>query len=1285
MRDIEMRWSRDLFTAAMWLNMAIYLMPIAAQATEPGREAAEPSQVAETGTIDRRELLDEGLGEVENAIYHEELWGGSSQIMRVDALNPPSSTTTGRRLPASNSPSASPGGAYGVQRTPQSPPSREPVATVAQVAGRQSITSNGLLPRGPLARLLLGSKSSQAAPPAAEGDVESPGAIATADSNRAIPNRLPDVDSPAPVATSERFQTLPDFAVETVIAEKAERPILAMTFNEFGHIVAAQENGPLWIMLDTDNNGSFETERIYGSLVKNCHGILALSGSVYVVGEGPQGPGLYRLRDPDRDGVLDEATQLVGFNVQVQEHGPHGIALGPDGMLYLSVGNHATPTTPLAESSPVRRTYEGDIVPRFEDPNGHARGIKAPGGFILRTDIRGSRVEIFASGLRNSYDLAFAPTGELFTYDSDMESDIGATWYRPTRLYYVQPGAEFGWRSGWAKWPEYYLDAIAPVVETGRGSPTGMVSYQHTRYPEKYRNALFMGDWSEGRILAAFPTAEGASYRGRVEEFITGTPLNVTDLDVGPDGALYFATGGRGSRGGIFRITYLKGTASGSDADYSTDLSGADGSPTNGAEGMKAALQVPQLPSAWARQRVARIKRDAGVAWEAALNKACVDKSLTARERLQALRIARWVGPVPDAKQLIQISRDADPAVRALAAEFMGSTPGVILERLFDLIEDTDPHVRLTACAALAQQTQPVPLPRLEPLLMADDRNVAFAAMRLLQRQDPSKWRDAIFAASDHRVFLEGATALVTLPGTKADAVRVVEECQHRMHGYLTDRDFLDLMRVLQLAIGQGALQASDVPSLGDMLADEFPAQHVVLNRELVRLLVRLQNTSAGDRFFDYLEAGIPSEDRILIASHLALINSGWTREQKRRLLSALAPPSNAGNSIPGYLQNATLEFGKNLSFEELNDAIDNGAAYPNAALAAILRLPPKLGESTVQRLIRLDENLSAEDGEIQRRLKIAVIAMLSRDQSESAHHYLRQVYDEQPLRRTEVAIGLAENPGGKNWQYVVRSLPLFDDATALATVKKLQAISATPKNPEHYRTAILTGLRLGDKGAAEVIKLLEKWQGFAHADSTPRWEVALAAWQNWFRREFPSQPEPVLQTSNASKKWLYEGLLSYLQTEGRQAGSVERGRQVFVKSDCSKCHRMGSLGESLGPDLTALARRFSMKEILDSILYPSQVISDQYAAQTVITASGKSYTGLIGSASNGDLTVLTTAGDKVFVSKDDLEELVPSKISAMPEGLLNSLTREDIADLMAYLQAPPDSRVTRQPTSANK
>ena len=192
--------------------------------------------------------------------------------------------------------------------------------------------------------------------------------------------------------------------------------------------------------------------------------------------------------------------------------------------------------------------YDSDLVPKYEDPGGHAAGIKAPGGVVIRTDTEGSAVQLVAGGLRNPYDLAFNRDGDLFIHDADMESDEGTAWYRPTRLCHIIPGGEYGWRSGWSKWPEYYVDSLPAVIDTGRGSPAGIVAYNHFTYakvtktndptrlgaPLNYNPSTSYTVWNryefkQGDLKGL---SVGAGLRHSASARLSGDPLNVVMMGV---------------------------------------------------------------------------------------------------------------------------------------------------------------------------------------------------------------------------------------------------------------------------------------------------------------------------------------------------------------------------------------------------------------------------------------------------------------------------------------------------------------------------------------------------------------------------------------------------------------------------------------------------------------------------------------------------------------------------------------------------------------------------------
>ncbi|HTL57660.1 MAG TPA: hypothetical protein VL361_18380 [Candidatus Limnocylindrales bacterium] len=369
-------------------------------------------------------------------------------------------------------------------------------------------------------------------------------------------------DGKPPVATSaESLTLLPGFKAELLrSAQKGEGSWICMTIDSKGRlIISPQDDKDPLLRFTLSRRGQVRKIEKIAAPVHQAMGLLYTHDSLYVNGHGPQGTGLYRLVDANHNDIFEtnEVHFLKHFGGE-GEHGYHAVVLGPDKMIYVMNGNHTKLPEGLAEDSPHKNFQEELLLPRQWDAGGHAVGILAPGGHVLRTDPEGKHWELLLAGFRNAYDFAFNPDGEMFTFDSDMEWDWGLPWYRPTRIIHCLRSGEYGWRSGSAKWPEYYADSLPPAVNIGVGSPTGVQFGTKSNFPEYYRSALFAMDWSYGRILAVHLKPNGASYTGDYEVFVHGQPLNVTHLEFGRDGAMYFITGGRGTQSGLYRVSYHK-------------------------------------------------------------------------------------------------------------------------------------------------------------------------------------------------------------------------------------------------------------------------------------------------------------------------------------------------------------------------------------------------------------------------------------------------------------------------------------------------------------------------------------------------------------------------------------------------------------------------------------------------------------------------------------------------------------------------------------------------------
>lgn len=361
----------------------------------------------------------------------------------------------------------------------------------------------------------------------------------------------------------DKIKVAKGFKVELLysVPKDTEGSWVAMTQDDKGRLICSDQYGALYRLTPPavgSSAGETKVEKLSTDF-GHCQGLLFHAGALYGVvnDDAYQGRGLYRCKDTNGDDQFDTVELLRAFPGKAGEHGPHGVVAAPDGKsLYVMCGNQ-TPE-PSCETSLVPRHWSEDQLFPMLLGRGFMRDVLAPGGWLAHTDLDGKKWELVNIGTRNTYDIAINREGDIFGFDADMEWDTGMPWYRPTRVCFMQKGGEYGWRTCSKKWPARWEDSLPAVVDIGPGSPTGVAFGYGAKFPTKYQEALYICDWSYGKLYAVHLNAKGAGYAGTTEEFMSASPLPLTDLEVSKkDGALYVSVGGRKVQSGLYRVTYV--------------------------------------------------------------------------------------------------------------------------------------------------------------------------------------------------------------------------------------------------------------------------------------------------------------------------------------------------------------------------------------------------------------------------------------------------------------------------------------------------------------------------------------------------------------------------------------------------------------------------------------------------------------------------------------------------------------------------------------------------------
>lgn len=328
----------------------------------------------------------------------------------------------------------------------------------------------------------------------------------------------------------------------------------AANYRLFKHEVVRDQGDRVRVLEDTNGDGRCNKATTFyqDPSVQAPLGIAVVGQRVYIC----QSPELYYLEDTDGDLKADKKTVILdGFGGVDHDHAVHGVMIGPDGLLYLTVGDGGLDVTDQSGN----RVTAGKAV---EDADHDA-------ATVLRVDLDGNRLEVLAEGMRNPYAPAVSSFGTVYASDNDDDGN------EQCQINYVMEGGHYGY------WPrrqgDRRLDAIhwnkdrpgvmPNMIRTGFGSPTGLLFYEGTSLPERLHNTLIHAEAGPGEIRSYRPTADGAGYSGDTEVILSAPGdewFRPSDVCVAPDGSILVAdwydpgVGGHNmgdtTRGRIYRL-----------------------------------------------------------------------------------------------------------------------------------------------------------------------------------------------------------------------------------------------------------------------------------------------------------------------------------------------------------------------------------------------------------------------------------------------------------------------------------------------------------------------------------------------------------------------------------------------------------------------------------------------------------------------------------------------------------------------------------------------------------
>lgn len=1071
--------------------------------------------------------------------------------------------------------------------------------------------------------------------------------------------------SKVPLQVPEGFEVT-QYADDTLAHD-----IYSMTVDSKGRIVVSGK-GYVRILIDSNNDGKAESFKQFANgPATGAQGMYFHGNDLFCMGD----KGLIRYRDQNNDDKADGKPDLFLQLGAGGEHDAHAIQRGADGWWYFIAGNFAGISHHYAtlKTSPITQPLAGAVV-------------------RLKPDLSGG--EIVSDGFRNAYDFAFNGQGDLFVYDSDGERDVSLPWYRPTRLFQTLPASHAGWVSKSWKRPKSFIDMPPVVGSFGRGSPTGVCCYRHELFPKKYQGAIFTLDWTFGRLIALPLKEKGSKYQSKPILFMKGTGqfgFAPTDIVVGKEGALYVSVGGRGTQGGVYRIVPKEKKQSHA-KNHSRKTK-----PKNKKEKLFFCLNALQPLSSWSRAQWVPLAKEVG---RKPFLLAATHQNFNKQQRIRAIEIATELFGGLDDKTLLLLSKEASPSIRARAVWSYGRshTAHPRPQNLLPFLEDQHPLVNrfaLEALLGIEANANVLPLlPAIAKLLKNSDKTVrkttAAVGARLPLLQQTKLKRLAV----KQGLQAELTFALGTVLRSNTFHKPALETGLKVFRAEVSNDMKQDAIRLMQLALGDvGPRKKKGAPAFESyqsridlskqerfldsyraLLAEAFPTKSKVLNDELLRLLAMLTpyNTHLLNKILQQIDnKSHPVDDihRLFVASKIPVDRNALQSKQTARALVLLGRKIKlrALNQDSNW-QDRITELYKELFKHDplLPSMIITQKEFGEPGHVMLMRLIDKknipLAIKAFVKKIKENKNyLWTND----------IIFVLGESQRKEDINIVRQQFKNFAVRNA-VLLVLAEKAKMIDREKFVAGLSTSSLNVLTACCNALQKLPPSKEGVEQL--ALLKTLQQLGKDESEypvrekVVQLLRRNSGktfgflFGKKGYHPQSKV-IAAWFDWVTTTYPQLAKVEKENLLAEQSQLQNLML---QVDWK-LGNIEAGKKIFYKRGCIQCH---GGQRALGPNLAGVAQRFSRKDLLTAIIFPSKDVSSRYRTTLVETTTGKVYTGLIIYQSVDGLLLRNASGQTFRIEAKEIESQRLLKTSLMPNGLLKELSSQNLANLDAYLNS---------------